>query len=189
MFVTERGYEGNYTVGIIHRTCAALFLVIPLLYSLLSPGRAAAYLKETFQWGGNDLRWFLKAPDYYFGGPEENMLPQERLNTGQKLWQLVLAVTAIVFLVTGATMWLFKSAIAVNIYEWLLFFHGAAFIVLVLMLLVHIYMSGLHPRMRGSFHSMIDGKISASYARKHHEKWYEQIGNQTAEDNQNHSEI
>ncbi|MFC2017761.1 formate dehydrogenase subunit gamma [Chloroflexota bacterium] len=181
MFVPGRGPEGGYATGIIHRICAALFLAIPLLYSLLSPGRAAAFLKETFHWGKDDLRWFRKAPDYYFGGSGENMPPQDRLNTGQKMWQMVLTLTAVLFLVTGVIMWLFKSAIAVNIYQWLLFFHGAAFIVFLFMLLAHIYMSGLHPRMRGVFYSMIDGKIPASYAREHHGKWYERIKEESRE--------
>lgn len=187
MFVHQRGSEGVYTIGIIHRIGAALFLAIPLLFSLLSPGRTAAFLKETFNWGKEDFSWFMKAPDYYFGGPGENIPPQDRLNTGQKMWQLVLTGTAIIFLITGAVMWLFKAAIAVNIYQWLLFFHGAAFIVFLLMLLVHIYMSGVHPHMRGSFYSMIDGRVSTSYAREHHRRWYEHITERIEEDDQDYS--
>jgi formate dehydrogenase subunit gamma len=181
MFVPGRGPEGGYATGFTHRICAALFLAIPLLYSLLSPGRAAAFLKDTLDWGTDDLRWFMKAPDYYFGGSGENMPLQDRLNTGQKLWQLVLILTAVLFLVTGSVMWFFKSAIAVNIYQWLLLFHGAAFIIFLFMLIVHLYMSGLHPHMRESLHSMIDGKVSAFYAREHHRKWYERIEGRIAE--------
>ena len=100
---------------------------------------------------------------------------QDRLNTGQKMWQLVLFGTAIVFLITGAIMWLFRSAIAINVYQWLLFLHGTAFVIFLLMLLVHLYMSVLHPTMRGSFYSMIDGKVSTLHAREHHRKWYDKI--------------
>lgn len=181
MFVPGRNEGGSYIAGIIHRIAAATFLAIPVLYSLLSPGAAAGFLKETFKWGKDDMKWFIKAPDYYFGGSGENMPPQDRLNTGQKIWQLVLVGTTAVFLVTGVVMWLFRSAIAINIYQWILFFHGAAFIVFLLMLLVHLYMSVLHPRMRGSFYSMIDGKVSASYAREHHRKWYEKLAEKNGE--------
>ncbi|MFC1924559.1 cytochrome b/b6 domain-containing protein [Chloroflexota bacterium] len=132
-------------------------------------------------WGKDDLKWFFAAPGYYFGGSVKNMPHQNRLNTGQKLWQLVLFGTAIMFLITGSVIWLFRSAIAINIYEWILFFHGMAFVILLSMLLLHLYMSVLHPRMRGSFYSMIDGKVSSTYARKHHRKWYEEIMQEKAD--------
>ena len=188
MFSPGASLAGGYATGIVHRVAAAGFIAIPLLYSLLSPGAVAGFLKETFNWRKDDMKWFRAAPDYYFGGTGENMPHQDRLNTGQRMWQLVLMVTAVVFLVTGTVMWFFKSAIAINIYQWLLFCHGAAFIVFLLMLMVHLYMSALHPRMRGAFYSMIDGKVSASYAREHHRKWYERLEGQLEEENGEYEE-
>jgi formate dehydrogenase subunit gamma len=188
MFIPGTGLAGGDTPGVIHRVAAAAFLAIPVLYSLLSPEAAAGFLKETFKWGKEDVKWFMKAPDYYFGGSGDNMPPQDHLNTGQKIWQLVLVGTAVVFLITGAVMWLFRSAIPINIYQWLLFFHGAAFVVFLMMLLVHLYMSVLHPRMRGSFYSMVDGKVTVSYAREHHRKWYERIEDQIEEENREYKE-
>jgi len=181
MFIPGRSAGGGHVIGVIHRIAAALFLAVPVLYSILSPGTAASFLKETFSWGKNDLKWFLTAPAYYFGGLGKNMPHQNRLNTGQKLWQLVLFGTAIIFLITGSVIWLFRSAIAINVYEWILFFHGIAFVILLSMLLLHLYMSVLHPRMRGSFNSMIDGKVSFTYAREHHRKWYDEIMQEKAD--------
>ena len=175
MFIPGKSAGGGYAVGIVHRAAAALFLAVPLVYSILSYRTAARFLKETFSWGQDDLRWFRRAPDYYFGGPGKSMPDQPRLNTGQKMWQVELCGTAVIFFITGAIMWLFRSAIAINIYQWLLFLHGTAFIIFLLMLIVHIYMSVFHPRMRGAYYSMIDGKVSSSYAKEHHRKWYDEI--------------
>lgn len=109
------------------------------------------------------------------GGTEEQMPPQGRLNTGQKIWQLVILGTGCVFLVTGATMWFFRSKIAIDVYLWLLFIHGIAFVVVSVMFLVHIYVAVLHPRMRGSLPSILDGKVSPSYAKRHYRKWYDKL--------------
>lgn len=175
MFIPGRGAGGGYATGIIHRAAAVGFLASPLVYSLLSPRSAIDFLKETLRWGKDDLRWFMTAPDYYFGGSGGNMPHQDRLNAGQKMWQLVLVGTDLVFLITGIVMWLFRSSITVTAYEWVLFGHGTAFVIFMLMLLVHLYMSVLHPHMGESIYSMIDGKVSASYAREHHRKWYDRI--------------
>jgi len=180
MFIPGRSSGSGYATYIIHRIAAALFIAVPILYSLIAPRAAVGFLKETFNWGKEDLKWLATAPDYYFGGSGNNMPHQDRLNTGQKMWQLVLFTTTIVFLITGAIMWFFRSAIAVNIYQWLLFLHGAAFVVLLFMLLLHLYMSILHPHMRGSIYSMIDGKVSSSYVREHHRKWYDRIMHEKA---------
>jgi formate dehydrogenase subunit gamma len=174
-FLPGIGPSGGYSTGIVHRIAAVVFIALPLLYFFYEPRKAIGFIKETLIWGKDDLKWLIAAPNYYFGGSEEKMPPQDRFNTGQKMWQLVIVVTGCVFLVTGAIMWLFRSKIAIDVYEWVLFVHGIAFIVVFVMFLVHIYMSVLHPRMRGSFSSMLDGKISSSYAKRHHPKWYDRV--------------
>jgi len=175
MFIPGRGPGGGYATSVIHRIAAVLFLGSPLVYSLVAPRSAANFLRETFTWGKDDLKWFITAPDYYFGGLGKKMPRQDRLNTGQKMWQLVLLGTGVVFVITGALMWLFRSSMAVTVYEWILFAHGTAFVIFMVMLLVHLYMSVLHPHMRESMYAMIDGKISSSYAREHHRKWYDRV--------------
>lgn len=172
MFVSGGGSGGGYATAIIHRIAAVVFLTSPVLHSLVAPKTAVNFLKETLRWGKDDLRWFFTAPDYYFGGSGKRMPNQDRLNTGQKMWQLVLIGTGIVFLITGTLMWLFRSSITVTEYQWILFAHGVAFVIFMLMLLVHLYMSVLHPRMRESIYSMIDGRVSPLYAKEHHRKWY-----------------
>jgi len=103
------------------------------------------------------------------------MPPPGRINTGQKMWQLVILSTSAVFIITGAIMWFLRQNLQPQVYQWILSIHGIAFVVVVIVFLVHIYMGILHPRMRGSLRSMLDGKITSDYAKHHHPKWYDEL--------------
>ncbi|MEJ2710357.1 MAG: hypothetical protein P8074_22290 [Anaerolineales bacterium] len=39
-------------------------------------------------------------------------------------------------------------------------------------LIIHVYMGAVFPEEKEAFFSMFSGKVSAWYARAHHEKWY-----------------
>jgi formate dehydrogenase subunit gamma len=39
-------------------------------------------------------------------------------------------------------------------------------------LMVHVYMGAVFPEEKEAFFSMFNGKVSAWYAKAHHEKWY-----------------
>jgi formate dehydrogenase gamma subunit len=158
---------------LLHRIAVVFFVVIPIVYVFIDPRAAWSFVKECFVWGTDDIKWVTKAPDYYFGGKEEKMLPQGHINTGQKMWQLVVVSTSAVFVLTGIIMWFLKGAIALELFQWCVILHDIAFVVVFFMLLVHVYLGTIHPRMTESFRSMIDGKISKKYARSHYAKWYE----------------
>lgn len=166
--------EGGAT-RIIHRIAAVIFIAGPILYFLLNPRMALRFIKETLSWGKDDLGWLKAAPDYYFGGPEEKMPPQGHVNTGQKMWQLVILSTGVVFLATGVIMWFFRGNVSPGVFQWSVFTHALAFVAAFLMLLVHIYLSIIHPRMSESLRSMLDGKVSPTYAKHHYGKWYHEM--------------
>jgi formate dehydrogenase subunit gamma len=167
------GYS-NFNTGIsLHRAAAAIFIIIPIVNYFLEPRSTSNFIKETFKWSRDDIRWLLAAPGYYFGGPEEKMPPQGRLNSGQKLWQALIIVTGLIFVVTGIAMWVFRLSLPISAYQWLLFVHGIAFVIILVMFLLHTYLAVFHPRFRESFRSMLDGRVSPTYARTHYRKWYE----------------
>jgi len=167
--------DGGDGVGIQHRVAAVIFVVVPLAYFLSDRSASPRFLLGVFSWNRSDLKWFKAAPSYYFGGPATDMPPQGYINTGQKMWQLVILFTSIVFIVTGAIMWFLRQNLQPQVYQWILSVHGIAFIVVIIMFLVHIYMGVLHPRMKGSLRSMLDGKVTQGYAVRHHPKWYDEI--------------
>ena len=160
---------------LIHRVAVIFFAGAPLLYFVFNPKISLHFIKESLTWGKDDIIWVTKAPDYYFGGAEENMPPQGHINTGQKMWQFIVLGTGILFLVTGFLMWFFKDILAPGVFQWCVIGHDMAFILAFLMLLVHIYLGVIHPRMNESLRSMWNGKISVTYARHHYGKWYDEL--------------
>ena len=164
---------------VLHRVAAGLFVVAPLIYMSLNWKATLRGVKDAFTWGAEDMGWVIAAPRYYFLGEEEAMPPQDHMNTGQKLWWLMVIVSGIVFFITGLIMWAFKTVASPGLLQWALFIHDVAFIVTGSMFFVHIYLSVIHPLMRplrtGAWSSMARGKVSVDYAKSHHAKWYDRV--------------
>jgi formate dehydrogenase subunit gamma len=162
---------------LVHRIGALIFVLIPLVYLLTNWKASWRSVKEALTWTWEDVEWVVAAPRYYFLGDESAMPPQRHMNSGQKLWYLIVLVAGTVFVITGAMMWFFKDILPSAFFQWSVFAHDVFFIVVISMFFVHIYLSVLHPLMRqhgGAFSSMVDGTITAEYARTHHGKWYEE---------------
>ena len=163
---------------VIHRIGAVIFVLAPLIQILANRKTAWASVKRAFTWNGEDLQWAIAMPRYYFLGDESTMPPQDEMNTGQKLWYTLLLIFGPIFLITGILMWFFKYSLPSAVFQWSVFVHDVAFIVVFLMFLVHIYLGVIHPMMRkhgGSFNSMVDGTVTAEYAESHHGKWYKEV--------------
>ncbi len=164
---------------VLHRLAAFLFVVAPLIYIPLNWKATLKGVKDAFTWGIEDIGWAVAAPRYYFLADEEAMPPQDHMNTGQKMWWLMVIVFGIVFIITGLIMWFFKEIAPAALLQWMVLIHDIAFIVTGSMFFLHIYLSAIHPLMRpwrtGAWSSMARGKVSAEYAKSHHSKWYEKI--------------
>lgn len=172
------GFQEGYTVRVIHLVSAAMFVGIPAMYSLFYPTTASGFLRESFHWDKNDLSWLVLAPRYYFGGREDAMPPHDRINGDQKLWQINIIISCLVLLVSGVVLWFFRMSIPVLTYQMFLLAHGTAFLLLSLGFLSHFYLTSFHPYFEESLSSMIDGKVSSSYAQKHYSKWFDNtVGN------------
>jgi formate dehydrogenase subunit gamma len=165
----------------IHRVAAVIFVAAPVIYFVFNPRMSLHFIKETLTWGMSDFAWLKAAPLYYFGGPEEKMPPQPHINTGQKMWQVVVLGTGVLFLITGLIMWFLKDIVPAAAIQWCVIVHDLAFIAAFVMLLVHIYLGIIHPRMTESLRSILDGKVSIHYARSHYGKWYDGISKEKEE--------
>lgn len=166
---------------LIHRIAAAIFIIIPVIYLVTNWKATWVSVKEGLTWGSDDIGWLRAAPLYYFLGDESAMPPQGHMNTGQKLWWLIVLVTGVVFVISGGLMWFGKVALPTGILNWSVFIHDVAFVMVVSMFFVHLYLSTLHPLMAGVFRSMVDGTVSAKYAKSHHTKWYQEIAKEAKE--------
>jgi formate dehydrogenase subunit gamma len=180
LFIPQLGFlaQDGWT-RLIHRIAAVVFIIAPLIYMPLNWKSTWKGIKEAFNWGIDDIGWLKAAPRYYFLADEEAMPPQDHMNSGQKMWWLLVIFSSIVFVVTGLVMWAFKTIAPASLLGWMVLLHDIAFIVTGVMFFVHIYLSVVHPLMRplrtGAWSSMARGKVSAHYARSHHGKWYDRI--------------
>lgn len=169
--------QGSWT-RLVHRVAAIIFILAPAIYIPLNGKSSLEGIKEAFTWGRSDTGWLKAAPRYYFLSDEKAMPPQPHMNTGQKLWWLMVLIFGFIFVASGLVMLLFKTAPA-QILQWMLLLHDIAFIATGLMFFVHVYLSVFHPlmgpRATGAWSSMARGKVSVEYAKSHHGKWYEEL--------------
>lgn len=176
LFIPQLGFlaQDSWT-RIIHRIGAVVFIVAPLIYIPLNWRATKKGISDAFTWGATDLGWLKAAPAYYFTGDEKGMPPQGHMNTGQKMWWLIVLISGAVFVLTGIIMWFAKTAAPAALLQWMVFIHDIAFIVSGTMLFVHIYLGVIHPLMTESWKAITKGTLSADYARKHHAKWYNEV--------------
>ena len=176
LFIPQLGIlaQDSWT-RVIHRIAAVVFVIAPLVYIPLNWKATKRGIKDAFSWGVSDIGWLQAAPRYYFLGDEQGMPPQGHMNTGQKMWWLIVIVFGVLFVITGAVMWFAKATAPPAVLQWMVFVHDIAFIVAGAMLFLHIYLGVIHPLMTESWGAMVRGKISADYAKKHHAKWYEEV--------------
>ena len=180
-FLDHTPSNGLWILGIIHRAAAVLFVGLPLLYYFIWPKRVAEFVKNIFKGSKSDWQWLKAVPAYYFGGAEEKMPPQGQINSGQRYWEITVVITGIVFVVSGIMLWFFKFLLPISVYQWALVIHAIVFIIVFIFFLLHVYLGVFHPRFKESFHSMLDGRISRQYAKRHYLKWFQGIGIKTKE--------
>lgn len=160
---------------IIHRIAAVVFIIAPLIYIPMNWKATSRGIKQAFTWGSEDMGWLKAAPRFYFLNDERDMPPQGDMNTGQKMWWLIVLVFGILFVITGILMWFFKTTAPAGLLQWMVLIHDISFIVSGAMLFVHIYLGVIHPLMTESWNAIWHGTVSIEYAKTHHAKWYEEI--------------
>ena len=176
LFIPQLGFLAQDSVTrVIHRIGAAIFIIAPLIYIPMNWQATKRGIKEAFSWGASDIGWLKAAPRYYFSGDEKDMPPQGSMNTGQRLWWLIVLVSGVIFTITGLIMWFAKTSAPAAVLQWMVFLHDVAFILAGTMLLLHIYLGLFHPLMNEAWKSIYKGTVSVEYAKKHHAKWYEEV--------------
>ena len=165
--------EGGYAIRLAHRLGAVAFMLVPIIYVVLSPQELLAAMKRVFTWSKEDLGWLRAAPGYYFLGDEEAMPPQDKYNTGQKLFYLVVVVCMAGFIVTGLIMWFGKGIMPLWAFRWSVFLHDLCTIAYGAFFLVHFMLSVMHPLMKGAIDGMLFGWMPEGYVKHHHAKYYE----------------
>jgi formate dehydrogenase subunit gamma len=173
--------DGGHVVRLVHRVGAIAFMLVPVLYVIFDPKELWADIKRLLTWGKDDVGWFKAAPRYYFLGDEEAMPPQDKFNTGQKIFYLVVAICMGIFIITGLIMWFGKGTVLPSfvvptwVFQWSVFLHDLSMIAYVASFLLHLMLAVAHPLMRGAIDEMIFGWMTEDYVKSHHPKYYEKI--------------
>ena len=96
----------------------------------------------------------------------------EFFNGGQKAYFWIIAVSAILFLITGLLMW-FDDAVPRALTAISYVVHDLTALVMLAGFIIHIYEGTA--QQPGTFRSMIDGTVSDKWAWTHHPAWYRRV--------------
>ena len=103
------------------------------------------------------------------------MPEQDKYNTGQKLWYLVVVLDGLLMGVTGLVMWFGRGTVSAGLFVWCVFLHSAAAVLMTAFTLVHIYLAVMHPLMKAGPDSMRFGYMPEEYLEHHHSKYYKEL--------------
>lgn len=120
----------------------------------------------------DDIDWLKIKPLQMLGFMKGKELPpQDAYNAGQKAYMYVVILGTIGIMLSGIVM-TFKEIFPPVLKQIAQPIHWVSVFSIVAGLMVHVYMGAVFPEEKEAFFSMFSGKVSAWYARAHHEKWY-----------------
>ncbi|TAN45876.1 MAG: hypothetical protein EPN22_01005 [Nitrospirae bacterium] len=128
------------------------------------------YLPESLHITGDDFKWLAMAGGYLSKHPHTP--PMGKLNTGQKLFYILLLIFGIAISVSGFVIWLMPGVKKYILLSHLA--HNIAFDFIVIAVPAHMYLATLaNP---GTLRIMLSGTVPVEWARKRHEKWVREMG-------------
>jgi formate dehydrogenase gamma subunit len=120
----------------------------------------------------DDIEWLKTKPLQMLGlFKDKELPPQDAYNAGQKAYMYVVILGTIGIMLSGIVM-TFNTAFPPFLKQWAQPVHWLSVFSIVAGLIIHVYMGAVFPEEKEAFFSMFSGKVSAWYARAHHEKWY-----------------
>ena len=120
----------------------------------------------------DDIEWLKIKPLQMLGFFKDKELPpQDAYNAGQKAYMYVVIGGTIGIMLSGIVM-TFNTVFPPILKQIAQPIHWVSVFAIVAGLMVHVYMGAVFPEEKEAFFSMFSGKVSAWYARAHHEKLY-----------------
>jgi formate dehydrogenase subunit gamma len=120
----------------------------------------------------DDIDWLKVKPLQMLGlFKDKELPPQDAYNAGQKLYSYVVILGTLGIMSSGIVM-TFKTVFPPVLKQIAQPLHWMSVGAIVAGLIIHVYMGAVFPEEKEAFFSMFSGKVSAWYARAHHEKWY-----------------
>ena len=123
-------------------------------------------------WVEADRRWMRRMRQYV---TNEDPLEAEDVgffNAGQKLYFWAIAVSWVLFLITGLLMW-FDNVVGRWIVAISYVIHDLAALLMLAGFIIHVYEGTAHQP--GTFRSMMDGTVTERWAWTHHPLWFRAV--------------
>lgn len=166
-------FGGSANLIHFHSTIGLIWIFV-LSFNIL-----IGFRKYFVPWAGkrmlldqDDIDWLKVKPLQMLGFMKGKPLPpQDAYNAGQKLYMYVVILGTLGIMASGVVMTFheFFPKVLKQIAQPI---HWVSVSAIVAGLLVHVYMGAVFPEEKEAFFSMFSGKVSAWYAKSHHEKWY-----------------
>jgi formate dehydrogenase subunit gamma len=123
-------------------------------------------------WVEADRRWMRRMREYVTNEYPTEYQDVGFFNAGQKLYFWAIAVSGVLFLITGLLMWFDdltpRWVVAVSYV-----IHDLAALLMLAGFIIHVYEGTAHQP--GTFRSMMDGTVTERWAWTHHPRWYRDV--------------
>ena len=157
-------FGGGQGAILVHKLAGLVFLAASLLLF-------ANHVRDMSTFDDDDRAWFRSLGGYLSKDP--NHLNSGKFNAGQKAFGLFMGGSTVVLGITGVINWI-PATFPAGIVRLSLLLHGLFFLLFIMVVVVHAYLTTVgNP---GTLESMIYGNVRRIWARKHHPKWYKEVG-------------
>ncbi|MEW5719375.1 MAG: cytochrome b/b6 domain-containing protein [Chloroflexota bacterium] len=131
--------------------------------------------RVSFTYSRDDVRWFIKAPRYFFGIGKD-LPPQGEVNAGQRVHHAFAISFYILVAWSGFALWFGVDHLPSQVFLGTLIAHDASMIVLTVLMLGYMYFTFVY----GALDGMIRGAVTCLYAQVEHPRWLQELEAQTA---------
>ncbi len=155
--------------GTLHRIFAVVFILVPFIYLILDPKSFKELVKESLKIHRNDIGFHLRMP-FYILGRTEGIPPQGKMNAGHKLHHILMGILYLFLVISGLALWFGVGFMGPPMFSLMGKTHIIAVFVIVITTLGHVYFTLVY----GALPSMISGKVSSTYLKMEHRRWWDE---------------
>lgn len=168
-------FGGIQSARIIHRVMAVFYAIVaPLIMITKSDGQMKDWLKVAFTWKMEDILFMPKYIVTEFMGRHGDLPESDFINAGEKVNSLLTIFTLFGLTISGIIMWfpnVFPAWLVLVAYP----LHDLSWMFMTCMLLVHMFLSLVHPKMRTALLGITKSWVPVEFAEGHYPKWFRRV--------------
>lgn len=170
------GPDVMFVIRMSHRVIGVVFVAVPIISAIKSPGGVAHIFKNLFaRWDKDDVKFLLLFVPYLLFPKKVHMPDQHEVKSGQRFADGMLWLSGFVMAVSGVGLLLGDTVLPMDPGVMMVFrvLHDVFFLLLDIFALAHIFLgAGVFQPYRGTHRIMFgDGLVSESDALYHWGHW------------------